>query len=953
MQRKRLFPFILLIVALFLLSACSEGDDVASQDGDQPVDGDTILPDGDSDTIDGDDDASDGDNDASDGDNDATDGDNDATDGDDDAADGDDDAVDGDDDATDGDDDATDGDDDATDGDDETDGDDDATDGDDVPDGDDDAADGDVDPDPDPDPEPEIPACPHAFFDIDCDGTFSHNTFNDGVSSWSLYGCDAGQTNNGPEVLYRFTASEDCDDVHVQLRNMTTNLDLFLLNGCGPTYCGDVSNSAGIEDIHFQALAGETYYFAVDSTQFQAGSFDINVVCTCELPDGDLEDDGDENPQALFDLGPIDGLTPYFDFTNGNDMFMTPYPNDAWHRPNGTIIIPGFPNPFDPFTESESWAIVVFFSGLTQSLLTGFGNNSPVYYTFPEPIDTTSMPDYSGNPPSISDSVLLIDVDPDSDWQGELIPVEWHWTATATDFEPHDNILAVAPFDGFPLRPATTYAMILTDGVTDTDGHPLGRTQYMADLYSGKENDWVGQAYRPFVEWLYENQATLDPQRVRAVTVFTTQDPVEETKRMADYVRTEYPDGAIQGELLSCALDNTYNGYYCFEGTYTSPNFQSGTKPYDIGLDTATPNTENGMFRFDEFGDPIVQEMETLDYSLCIPADTAVPASGWPITLIAHGTGGTYNGYVGSGPNTRSTRLLNEKIATIGIDQPLHGSRGDNYTTQELELYTFNVTSPHSSRSIIRQGALDSIALAAFIQAGKLDISSSNCTGWPAAWTSAGLTSIGFNAGKILFHGHSQGGLTGAIVAGVDEDVFKGYVLSGAGGRIGITVMERQEPNVLAQIEASGLLTAAEAHKHHPLIALVQMLVEVTDQINYAPNWTDTPFGDNAKNIMMTSGYLDPYTPRLGADALAAAGRIPQIRPEGWNVPPLDMRNVSSFPRPASNTVTGPDGNPATSGYLQYPDGGHFVVFDTEDAMSVYAEFLRTIVYTTTPTLGD
>jgi len=803
--------------------------------------------------------------------------------------------------------------------------------------------------------EEEPPAC-GSTLNLTCDNNFVHTILAQQQQDLiDVYSCDDSLNLDSPEVIYTFSTDNDCS-VEISLTNMSANFSLFKLSACSGDYCEDSSTSAGSADesITFETLTDEEHLIAVDASGNVFSSYTINVECTCAV-DGDEEEAEEEQELEIdgetLELSAIGGMTPYFDFdAYDQNFFGSPWPNDFYKDGDGNLIMDDFPLP-DPFQNFEGYALMTLYKGQAENM-DGFGNNTAVYWTFPAEINTGSLPTTPSDSMSFAGSILLINIDTESNYYNELTPVEWHWTSRSTGtFEPADRMLAVAPVDGFPLEPHTTYAMILTDGVQDYTGTPLGRTATMADLYSGRGtgDSKLDYAYVPFATWLAANDDKLNQTRVRAVTVFTTQDPVLETKEMADYIKAEYPNGELTGTMNSCEYSHNETGYVCFKGSYTSPNFQSGNKPYDI------LTGGGGSFMFDSNGDPIEQESENIDFSLCVPSDASVPSGGWPIVMYSHGTTGDEDSFVNSGPNNIADFLLDKKMAVIGILQPLHGTRGDNYTDEELETYSFNFTNPDSARATIRQSVMDTVALNSFIKAGKLSITSSSCDSWPASGVYSGPGTITFDTDNILFMGHSQGGLTGSMAAAVEPDI-KGWVLSGAGGRMGITVMERTSPNILALLESYSIIDQTDAHKHHPLIMMVQLMSEITDPINYAPYWVEKPFNSDARNIMVTTGFSDSQTPKNSTYAMCVAGRIPQIDPE---TPPLDevvtgltLRNITSFSRNASNTVKGPSNTDATCGLLQYPSDGHFAIFYNDDAAYMYQEYLRSIAYSGVGILG-
>ena len=647
--------------------------------------------------------------------------------------------------------------------------------------------------------------------------------------------------------------------------------------------------------------------------------------------DGDSSADGDGDAEATtprLQVQVLSGLSPNFNFSDETNFFNFPYPNDYFLADDGHIRLPGFP--------TNKSSLVETFVEEAERLLDGFGNNSPVFWTFPEAIDTDSLPVNLAESVDSQSALLLVNIDPDSEQYGEFTPLQWHYTSQANDYEPA-NLLAVAPADGFPLMGATTYAMILTDKLLDLQGNSLGRPERMATLLQGLGQAELDLAYTPLVDWLVEHAESLPVERVRAATVFTTLDPTAELKAIYDYLKAEYPNGAVTGELVDCEYIGTEGNYLRFHGHYRAPNFQQGEVPYAA---------EGGNILFDENGDPIVQKMEDLRFVITVPTDAQMPANGWPLVEVSHGTGGSATGFVGTGEFSRSRALAEMGLAAIGIDQPLHGTRSNVTDDDLLSLYTFNFLNVESGRSVFRQAAIDTIALTRFIRAGKLQLSANTCTNWPAS-----LSAPTFDPDNLLFIGHSQGGMSGALAAAVEDDV-KGWMLSGAGGRMAVTIIEREDPDILEMVSSFISLDREDAHIHHPLVALVQWLTEITDMINYAPYWEERPFNGHARNVMLTNGFLDTMTPKRTAAALATSGRLPQIEPVSETLPGLELLGMTSYSRPASNTVTGPDDKQATAGFCQYPDDGHFAIFHNQDALEMYQEFLRSVAYDDKGVLG-
>jgi hypothetical protein len=89
----------------------------------------------------------------------------------------------------------------------------------------------------------------------------------------------------------------------------------------------------------------------------------------------------------------------------------------------------------------------------------------------------------------------------------------------------------------------------------------------------------------------------------------------------------------------------------------------------------------------------------------------------------------------------------------------------------------------------------------------------------------------------------------------------------------------------------------------------------------------------------MTIGMQDQYTPAEAGMAMAAAGRVPIIEPVAAPIEALDLLGIepAGIP-PYSGNVAG---GAASAGVAQYPNSGHFTIFEIPSARNRYGNFLR------------
>lgn len=530
--------------------------------------------------------------------------------------------------------------------------------------------------------------------------------------------------------------------------------------------------------------------------------------------------------------------------------------------------------------------------------LEGWGTNAPVYFPFEVLPEADTLPSPQGSL-SVDGGLFLVDVDPDSPNRGERVPVQWERVPFGT-MVPHP-VLAVAPVFGFPLRPETTYAAVLTTAVAARD-----------DVFA----DRLGEdAFDDLVDVLDE----LDVRKrdVAVATVFTTRDTIGELGRMVASARAL--DVPAMSQSLTFLEQNAF--YRLYEGSLDAPLWQHGEKPYA---------TEGGEFRFDASGAPELAAWESLRLSVTVPRDlSSAPPTGFPIVVYAHGTGGDYLSATGNG-TTKSMALAG--AVTLSFDQPLHGSRGTSGTNPEL--HSFNYFNPAAARANFRQGGLDILWLVDALKSQDV------------TFTTPEGDTFAIDSERILYVGHSHGGLTGAIAAPWLGDSLRGAVLSGAGGGLAITIVKRKDPLDIAALIKSvlGFGASEEITPLHPIVGTVQMLVEETDPMNYAPYWyaEDAGYSATPLPVLLTSGQFDAQTDHETAEALAAAGRLPRVAP-AWNDPLSHaLRDLPVSSAPAMGNAVDWSGAPITAALSQWEEGDHFVIFDDPRATRMVQRFVET-----------
>ena len=599
--------------------------------------------------------------------------------------------------------------------------------------------------------------------------------------------------------------------------------------------------------------------------------------------------DNAKGTTALFDVAPP-----------ADDFYALPFPNNLWRNRDGTLDLSKFP----------THSILVDQYRMVAQSLDGFGLNAAIFARLDGELDPTSLPDPAGST-APGASVYLVDVDPSSPDLGARTPIIADFRADGTDTIGPDR-LVVRPYPGFPLDEGTTYALVITRRVHGADGTEIQPSSDFEHLLGSGGSAAIARAravYQPLLAWL-DQPGGDERGDVVSAAVFTTQHAtaIGLALRKAVY-GTPAPVGA------SVTMAATSTSYTIWTGTYTAPNFQVGTVPY---------SSSGGNIVIGSDGVAVVQRMEPMRFALTVP-NGPTPATGWPICIYQHGTGGDWMSFV---QDFTADRLANEGIAVISTDQVLHGPRNPGGNP---EVDFFNFGNPNARDNPL-QGAADA---------------------WSQQRLALGLTiadpanmrTITFDPARITFFGHSQGGLTGPPYIAF-EPALTGAVLSGTGGVFYLSALYKKDPVDFPSIVQT-LTRDSPMDEDNPSLALAQMWVERSDGVNYARLFErdpQTPAGP--RNIFQTEGFVDSYAPNPAIEAFATSvgGDLVQL-PDTREVDGLTLRGRQVLAPPITGNAGG-----ATAVLAQYKmapgSDGHFVVFDIPAARTQSSEFLGTLART-------
>jgi predicted esterase len=651
------------------------------------------------------------------------------------------------------------------------------------------------------------------------------------------------------------------------------------------------------------------------------------------------------------------------DELTGEHFFDHPFPSDIRRDPDGTIHLAGMLNPTDNLTVDQ-------YIAMTKGLLDGFSPAAAAYFRFDGDLEPTSLPASPEDALQRSSSIQLVDIDPQSPEHGNRKLVEWYFRGEEGGLYWMPHTLAVAPAHGYPLRPRTRYAIVVTRDAKSLGGGLLLPSKDMLEvlelLPTSEHSKLTHDAFAPAVAELAA--AGVPRERIVEMTVFTTNDPTAELFRVIDSEKKDFPAPTIDPSSWTFLKEDSSKDIY--EGVYgPAPNYQAGVIPFKNAGD-------GGNFVFDEDGKPVVQGTFTMRFSLVVPRESKcpMPQDGYPLVLYAHGTGGDFESVFLEG-NGFGTTLPPKCVAAMGVDQIFHGARPgapphDANYENAVDLLFFNLFNPVAARTNGRQAAVDVVQQARLFTDSHATI--------PALISRSGKE-IRFDSSKLIFVGHSQGGVNGPLFLAADDQT-RGGVLSGTGAMITVALLEKTQPSPSVANAVRTLLGLSNAdydtelNLFHPIINLAQTIVDTTDPVHYMPYIIGNPRHGKPKSIYQTEGIAlgdpcgadtdcpgapwkcnatgvcengDSFAPPHGIEIASVAMGLPRELPGIRPVFEASFGNIGEVTVPPQG-LSGNLANGKATGLLgQFPPAagsdGHFVVFDIPACREQAAQFVANL----------
>ncbi|MCB9508356.1 MAG: hypothetical protein H6698_07150 [Myxococcales bacterium] len=607
------------------------------------------------------------------------------------------------------------------------------------------------------------------------------------------------------------------------------------------------------------------------------------------------------------DVDPFDPafIRARFDL-DGADFFASPWPSDARLHDDGTPDLSNFPQALR--------APLPTFRAAIEHVVVGYATMPTVYVSFVDDITEVGLP----TPLETLDTTAVAQlIDVSEGGCGRRIPMVINLDVDGDPYRPA-NTWSASPVPGFVLAPATPYAFVLRPELGADTGRTLRQPSAVAAALADDATGELADSFGPLRRCVASGAAGMTSADVAVATVFTTQEVVSELRTIRatalDPERTAAPALAD----LDVWTDRSNEARTVWRGHYDTPIYQTGVSPYAAG----------GAFAWDPAGQPSIQRWETVPFTVTLPATGEGP---FPVMVYMGGTGFSLSGALSSKP---VPQMLAEGFAVATFAPQFHDSRA--VPGSDPVTHGFNYLNPTAGRTVFRQQVVDTAYFVRVLREG-------------LAGTAVGDA---IDASHLVYAGHSQGGIVGAFVAGVETE-FEAYVLNGTGTYISVTITERVDPVDIPALFEEFFGLGRPMDVQHPLAALVQLGLEVVEPHNYAREWPGHDGRPGGVSVFISNGWNDVTTFPPSMDAMAIAGDLDVVAPAGWDPDPYNVWDRPlEVEMPISGNREGRDGTPRTAVTFLDLDGDHHTLSENERVLAAAVRFLTSAIVGT-PVVGE
>jgi len=299
-------------------------------------------------------------------------------------------------------------------------------------------------------------------------------------------------------------------------------------------------------------------------------------------------------------------------------------------------------------------------------------------------------------------------------------------------------------------------------------------------------------------------------------------------------------------------------------------------------------------------------------------------------------------------------------VDTAADAYELTAAYSDEYAKEPGPLF-YNFQNPRAARANYLQATADTFSLVRLLRE------------W--AFNMPDIGPVKIDPDRLAYHGHSQGGGNGPMVAPF-EDGLGLMVLSGTGGSTVDGILGKKEPYD-SSIGCRIMLQEIDVTRTHPGMHILQHYFDSIDPGIYGPLLDNPPAtkthpgGASLMNFMEVVGVGDSFTPPISMAAYAGSANTDLLTPES-GVMPVWADDMADDLVPYVSGTIGPnrpaDSPTHTRVSIQHPPcledkdciggvpsnpsfDGHFVVYRNLDALAEMLSFAYTWALTGTATV--
>ena len=632
---------------------------------------------------------------------------------------------------------------------------------------------------------------------------------------------------------------------------------------------------------------------------------------------------------------------------SSNSFYDNGFPTDLRVDEEGKVDISDFPRQRHSPTEKYVDTI--------NSISDHYHTVMPIYLPFTKDVDLESLSSWDLDYANSESPIQLIDVDPDSEQYGRRFPLSVSITRMVDKYRPR-HLLQVLPTMGVPLRPDTTYALIVTDATPLSDINYWQQDVQLAAALGVAGTDLelpqeVVEVYAPLRQFMAEDG--IDPSSIVGATVWTTGNPLKKfyqgARRIAEKAE-QLPELPISN--VEHLLD--YPEYCVIRGDIDIPGYQKGVLPF---------TREGGEFEWDDTGAPIEQYTRTTEFVVTIPKDFQMPEAGFPLLSYVHGAAGVarqvyergdfdyydlsrYPYYIAKEGEGPSQIAAERGWASSGLGQHFSVNHLPDLGVMTI-LAGFNPYNPDAFSNNYVVITWEAIYFRRVLE--KLRLDPDLC---PQANPGPNQTAFRFNTAHEVSMGQSLGVWGAALKVAADPKPYDGLIIGGSGGTW-IKTMNSSFINRFA-------FTNFVVHQYlfhafddaHPFLMLAEwafaetdLSVSLTEMMQYP---TKSP-----PHVLSYSGYRDEIFPdtaqritymALGADLL---GEDIGNRDDNTMMPHMALAGAEQIAYPTTANFPTPFGD-RLNVVMRYRgkniallNSGHEVMFEDGEIKHQYGCFLE------------